>query len=434
MALSAQLVDGTMQPAKSTSGLVFGPESPLVDTRRTCARVALTDSTVLLTGETGTGKEVFARFIHSSSPRSGRPFVPVNCGAIPEALLESELFGYVRGAFTGAVSSRRGRVALADGGTLFLDEIGELPLSLQVKLLRLLQERTYEPVGSSESLPANFRLVAATNRDLADEVRAGRFRSDLYYRLHVCPVRLPSLRERRNDIAVLFRHFWERRGETRSVEPAVMQCLSAYDWPGNVRELENLVERVSVCAEGEVIRLADLPLGLRAPHLESVQSASLPQASLPQAPAELQPAVEAAPSPEATAARVDSEAAAAAMPEAAAPTVEAAEPMIEPLSLQSLSSMAAEFRNAERAVNGKLREATGNTPTPILQFPVDLPTMLRELENRYINAALMQTGSNKKEAAKLLGMGRTTLVEKLRRRATDERVVATPEDSSASST
>jgi len=423
MALSAQLVDGAMQPAKSTSGLVFGPESPLVDTRRTCARVALTDATVLLTGETGTGKEVFARFIHSSSPRSGRPFVPVNCGAIPEALLESELFGYVRGAFTGAVSSRRGRVALADGGTLFLDEIGELPLSLQVKLLRLLQERTYEPVGSSESLPANFRLVAATNRDLAEEVRAGRFRSDLYYRLHVCPVRLPSLRERRADVSVLFRHFWERRGETRPVEAAVMQCLSTYEWPGNVRELENLVERVSVCAEGEMIRLADLPLGIRAPHLESVQQ---PQVSI-----DFHPSVESAPVAEFVAAKVEVEL--PAVSETALP-VETAEVEPEPVSLQSLASMAAEFRDAERAVNGKLREATGNTPTPILQFPVDLPTMLRELENRYINAALMQTGSNKKEAAKLLGMGRTTLVEKLRRRASDERVVATPEDSSASST
>ena len=431
MALSAQLVDGTMQPAKSTSGLVFGPESPLVDTRRTCARVALTDATVLLTGETGTGKEVFARFIHTSSPRHGRPFVPVNCGAIPETLLESELFGYVRGAFTGAVSARRGRVGLADGGTLFLDEIDELPLSLQVKLLRLLQERTYEPVGSSESLPANFRLVAATNRDLADEVRAGRFRSDLYYRLHVCPVRLPSLRERRADIAVLFRHFWERRGEARPVEPAVMQCLSTYDWPGNVRELENLVERVSVCAEGEVIRLADLPLGIRAPHLESVQSqaSAAAPASVEFAPVVEAPAVSESP----LASAVEGGLPAPAMTEASAEGAEVSE-SLEPVSLQSLASMAAEFRSAERAVNGRLREATGNTPTPILQFPVDLPTMLRELENRYINAALVQTGSNKKEAAKLLGMGRTTLVEKLRRRATDDRVVATPEDSSASST
>ena len=419
MALPAQLVDGTMQPAKSTSGLVFGPESPLVDTRRTCARVALTDATVLLTGETGTGKEVFARFIHSGSPRSVRPFVPVNCGAIPETLLESELFGYVRGAFTGAVASRRGRVALADGGTLFLDEIGELPLSLQVKLLRLLQERTYEPVGSSESLPANFRLVAATNRDLAEEVRAGRFRSDLYYRLHVCPVRLPSLRERRGDISVLFRYFWERRGEARPVEQAVMQCLTSYDWPGNVRELENLVERVSVCAEGEVIRLADLPLGIRAPHLESLEMQGLASVEAAHLAELAAPAEEPAP---------------AAVAETATIAAEPEPENVEPVSLQSLASMAAEFRQAERAVNGKPREASGNTPTPIMQFPVDLPTMLRELENRYINAALVQTGSNKKEAAKLLGMGRTTLVEKLRRRSTDERAVTAAEDSSATST
>jgi sigma-54 specific flagellar transcriptional regulator A len=395
--------------------LVFGPDSPLVDTRRTCARVALSDATVLLTGETGTGKEVFARFIHSGSPRASRPFVPVNCGAIPEALLESELFGYVRGAFTGAVSARRGRVALADGGTLFLDEIGELPLSLQVKLLRLLQERTYEPVGSSESLPANFRLVAATNRDLAEEVRAGRFRSDLYYRLHVCPVRLPSLRERPGDIGVLFRHFWERRGEIRAVEAPVMQCLAGYEWPGNVRELENLVERVSVCAEGEVIGMADLPLGIRAPHLESVETEL--RGDLP-------------PPPALGIDRVDVEVAALETTQVTA----APEPAPEPVSLQSLASMAAQFRQAERAANVLVREATGNTPTPIMQFPVDLPTMLRELENRYINAALLHTGSNKKEAAKLLGMGRTTLVEKLRRRSTDERPVAAEDESSAPTT
>ncbi|HEX4510479.1 MAG TPA: helix-turn-helix domain-containing protein [Burkholderiaceae bacterium] len=231
---------------------------------------------------------------------------------------------------------------------------------------------------------------------------------------------------------MLFRHFWERRGEARPVEAAVMQCLTSYDWPGNVRELENLVERVSVCAEGEAIRLADLPLGIRAPHLESVQGTV-------QASVEVPPAAEAPAMPELAGPKVDFEAPAPASVAASASNgaeagayEEAA--AAEPLSLQSLASMAAELRQAERAVNGRLREATGNTPTPIMQFPVDLPTMLRELENRYINAALVQTGSNKKEAAKLLGMGRTTLVEKLRRRATDERVVPAAEDSSASST
>ncbi|HET6282754.1 MAG TPA: sigma-54 dependent transcriptional regulator [Polyangia bacterium] len=416
-----------------SSGLVHGPESPLVETKRTCARIAASDATVLLNGETGTGKEVFARFIHSASPRVGKSFVPVNCGAIPETLLESELFGYVKGAFTGAVAARRGRVSMAEGGTLFLDEIGELPLTLQVKLLRLLQERTYEPIGSSESLNANFRLIAATNRDLSQEVKAGRFRSDLYYRLHVCPIQLPALRQRRSDIAHLFAHFWARRGETRPVETQVMQCLENYAWPGNVRELENLVERVSVCAEGEIIRLPDVPLGVRAPHLETVELA----VTAPSAPA----AASFAPT-----AIFDSPVS-VFMPQSAPPAKSIREsvemmpaettPAIAP---RSLASIAAELREATLAAaaagiqpaNGTADDddtgndetpalvlSTGGTPTPTLSFPVDLPTMLRDLENAYINAALEHTGSNKKEAAKLLGMGRTTLVEKLRRRNTD---------------
>jgi sigma-54 specific flagellar transcriptional regulator A len=388
------------------SGLVHGPQSPLVETKRTCARIAASDATVLLTGETGTGKEVFARFIHGASTRAAKPFVPVNCGAIPETLLESELFGYVKGAFTGAVAARRGRVALAEGGTLFLDEIGELPLSLQVKLLRLLQERTFEPIGSSESVAANFRLIAATNRDLTEEVKAGRFRSDLYYRLHVCPIHLPALRERSTDIAHLFAHFWVRRGESRPVEPAVMQCLSGYAWPGNVRELENLVERVSVCAEGDVIRMSDLPIGVRAPHLGAIE---VPQSRTTAVPSDDTPIALLAAVASATAT----------------------------IDLRPIETVAAELRGALRPsssvppVSSKGEGGTtdnddalaphpaGATPTPALQLPIDLPTMLRELENAYINAALTFTGSNKKEAAKLLGMGRTTLVEKLRRRNTD---------------
>jgi sigma-54 specific flagellar transcriptional regulator A len=424
MAMSAASVSHPVG-AGASSGLVHAPNSSLVDTKRTCARIAASDATVLLTGETGTGKEVFARFVHSSSPRGGKPFVPVNCGAIPETLLESELFGYVKGAFTGAIAARRGRVSMADGGTLFLDEIGELPLTLQVKLLRLLQERTYEPIGSSESLNANFRLIAATNRDLAEEVKAGRFRSDLYYRLHVCPIRLPALRERRGDVAHLFAHFWARRGETRAVEQAVMQTLENYAWPGNVRELENLVERVSVCAEGEVIRLGDLPMGVRAPHLESLSLDGLRDryepaaAPMPVAPFSIAAAPLSATAPVTLPAATAVDGVASAAP-------------------RSLDSIAAELRAAGRlpAEAGSIPTdsvdeadgsddthplviASGETPTPTLSFPIDLPTMLRDLENAYINAALMQTGSNKKEAARLLGMGRTTLVEKLRRRNTD---------------
>jgi sigma-54 dependent transcriptional regulator, flagellar regulatory protein len=430
MALPASLVGGSHPHGGTGHNLVHGPDSPLVDTRRTCARVALSDATVLLTGETGTGKEVFARFIHTTSPRSGRPFVPVNCGAIPETLIESELFGYVRGAFTGAVNARRGRVAMAEGGTLFLDEIGELPLALQVKLLRLLQERSYEPVGSSESVMASFRLIAATNRDLAEEVRAGRFRSDLFYRLHVCPVRLPSLRERRGDIPHLFRHFWTARGETRTVEATVMQCLTSYDWPGNVRELENLVERVSVCAEGDVIRLMDVPLGIRAPldgELEAagergrakaldvsyVEEGNIPADLLAPTASPSETAGAVLPSAVSDVA-VLATAALAPSPEAIAPPPPDGPTIV---SLKSLASMASELREAVRTEAGSAGQPTGYTPTPIMQFPIDLPTMLRDLENRYINAALAHTGSNKKEAAKLLGMGRTTLVEKLRRRS-----------------
>ncbi len=388
------------------SGLVFNQLSPLAETRRTAGRIAASDATVLLTGETGTGKEVFARFIHNASPRAARPFVPVNCGAIPDTLLESELFGYVKGAFTGAVAQRRGRVAMAEGGTLFLDEIGELPLGLQVKILRLLQERTYEPVGSSESVSATFRLVAATNRDLAVEVRAGRFRSDLYYRLHVCPMHLPALRERPEDVQPLLAHFWARRGETRPVEPALVRCLEAYAWPGNVRELENLVERLSVCVEGPVIRAADLPPGM------------LPGAV-----------------PEEIVLGLGTESGDMFMPDITPPPLPMTDAWTAPRALSAPAAFAPgplRFDAPPVATAAPLFEAAPvampaeRTPIPVM-LPVDLPTMLRELENSYIDAALVRTGSNKKEAAKLLGMGRTTLVEKLRRRSADTADTPAPE-------
>ena len=414
MAISAVRTTEPMTLANA-SGLVHGPQSPLVETKRTCARIAASDASVLLTGETGTGKEVFARFIHCASPRAGKPFVPVNCGAIPETLLESELFGYVKGAFTGAIAARRGRVSLAEGGTLFLDEVGELPLTLQVKLLRLLQERSFEPIGSSESVPANFRLIAATNRDLAEEVKAGRFRSDLYYRLHVCPINLPALRERANDIAHLFAHFWARRGETRAVEPAVMQCLSVYAWPGNVRELENLVERVSVCAEGEIIRLADLPMGVRAPHLGAIEGREVRDSLIPNDDTPIA-TVSSLVSATAGIEPRPIEAVAAELRGALRAASAIAAPGMAPAPGAPIEGDIASDEEEPTAIRSS---ANGATPTPALQLPIDLPTMLRELENAYINAALTHTGSNKKEAAKLLGMGRTTLVEKLRRRNTD---------------
>lgn len=220
--------------------------------------VAPTDSTVLVLGETGTGKELIAHAIHNASPRGGRPFVKVNCAAIPFDLLESELFGHEQGAFTGAVAQRIGRIEMADTGTLFLDEIGDLPLALQPKLLRVLQEQEFERLGCGRTHRVNVRLVAATHRNLAQMVARNEFRSDLYYRLNVFPVLVPALRERRDDIPQLVWHFVEvfsrRMGKRiEQVPQAVMDAFSRFDWPGNVRELQNLVERAVVCSDDGVL-------------------------------------------------------------------------------------------------------------------------------------------------------------------------------------
>jgi DNA-binding NtrC family response regulator len=247
---------------------VIGTSPALRSVLDVVAKVAETDSTVLITGESGTGKELIARALHYNSRRAERRLVTVNCGAIPEELLESELFGHVRGAFTSAVSQREGRFALADGGTIFLDEIGDMSPNLQVKLLRVLQDRTFEPVGSSKSITVDVRVVAATNQDLERAIREGRFREDLYYRLNVIPIEVPPLRQRRDDIPLLAQHFLdvmhhEKGTRVDSITDAALALLCRYDWPGNVRELENLIERVSVLrGEGE-IRPEDLPAALR---------------------------------------------------------------------------------------------------------------------------------------------------------------------------
>src|ERR1043166_4088993 len=207
-----------------------------------CQRVAGTDSTVLVSGESGTGKELIARFIHSNSRRASNPFIAVNCGAIPPDLLESEMFGHERGAFTGAVGTRMGLFQLANGGTIFLDEIGEMSTALQVKLLRVLQEREIRPVGADRTIKVDVRVIAASNRDLAVEVEKGRFREDLFYRLQVIPILVPPLRERRSDIPTLVSHFLEKHNQQRAgqacrIAEDTMVHLWEYDWPGNVREL-----------------------------------------------------------------------------------------------------------------------------------------------------------------------------------------------------
>jgi DNA-binding NtrC family response regulator len=230
------------------------------------ASISDTDVNVLIQGETGTGKELVARAIHHNSSRRGKPFVKVDCAALTETLLESELFGHVRGSFTGATRDREGRFRMADGGTVFLDEIGNVPVAVQAKLLRVLQDSEFEPVGGDHPIQVNVRVIAATNQDLGRQIEKGAFRRDLFYRLNVVRVALPPLRDRRDDIPLLAQHFLEtfRRKNGRPVEgfsPAALEMLRAYDWPGNVRELENLVERAVILCRGRMIEVGDLPVG-----------------------------------------------------------------------------------------------------------------------------------------------------------------------------
>ncbi len=228
------------------------------------AEVCESRANVLLTGESGTGKELVARAIHYNSPRKDRPFVALNCAAIPEGLLESELFGHVKGAFTGAVSTREGRFAQADGGTLFLDEIGDMPLPVQAKILRVVQERAFERVGSSQTRQVDVRLIAATNKDLQAAVQQGAFRDDLYYRLNVFPIALPALRDRAEDVPALAAHFLEILGvgmgkRLDGFTPAALKAMSDYGWPGNIREMQNCVERGLIVAKGRLVDVQDLP-------------------------------------------------------------------------------------------------------------------------------------------------------------------------------
>jgi transcriptional regulator with GAF, ATPase, and Fis domain len=227
-------------------------------------KVADSDSTVLIQGESGTGKELIARLLHDHSARRERPFIPVNCGAIPDNLLESELFGHEKGAFTGALNTRTGRFEMAHGGTIFLDEVGEMPLPLQVKLLRVLQERCFERMGGSRTLDVDIRVIAATNQDLEHLVQEKRFRSDLFYRLHVIPVTMPPLRERATDVPLLINHFIARCNHSKQaaidgIDAEALEHLMAYGWPGNIRELQNLVERLVVLKKKGTIVAADLP-------------------------------------------------------------------------------------------------------------------------------------------------------------------------------
>ncbi|HPQ69742.1 MAG TPA: sigma-54 dependent transcriptional regulator [bacterium] len=314
---------------------IIGDSKPMQDVFRLIEKVADSDSTVLIQGDSGTGKELVARAIHYNSNRKERYLIPVNCGAIPETLLESELFGHVKGAFTGATTNRIGRFEAANGGTLFLDEIGDMSPSLQVKVLRVIQEQEFEPVGSNKTRKVDVRIIAATNQDLELRVAERLFREDLYYRLSVIPIHIPALRERTDDIVLLANYFLELfcRQKQRKIKPLSIEVIDAfqtYDWPGNVRELENLIERLVILNEIGEIKLDDLP---------------------------------------------------------------------------------EKFQRSAVKVMGHTVE--------IPDDGLDFNTMVNDFENRLILAAMTKARGNKNLAAKLLGLKRTTLVEKIKKKDLD---------------
>ena len=390
------------------------------------AAVAPSDSTVLIRGESGTGKELVARALHNLSPRCRGPLVPVNCGAIPEELLESELFGHVKGSFTGAVSSRPGRFMLADGGTIFLDEIGDMSPKLQVKVLRVLQEQEVEPVGSAEAVRVNVRVLAATNVDLERAVEEKRFREDLYYRLNVIPIEVPPLRERIEDVPCLVDHFIKRlnQHQPRPLEgfaPVAVERLQMFPWPGNVRELENLVERMCVLAREPLVEVDDLPEKFH--HPEAARR-------------RLSFAAPSGPSASPGGSTAASFASAASAGESAGPPPTGVpfgffQPPAAPVGVRGTEGVNLE----ERLQIGTVRAAgeqvhSPSTPPPlafssgadfsapfgVLREGTDLNELVDRFERQLILEGLERSGGVKSRAAELLGIKRTTLVEKMKKK------------------
>jgi sigma-54 specific flagellar transcriptional regulator A len=349
------------------------------------ARVAGSPSTVMITGESGTGKEVVARSLHDLSPRRNAHFVPVNCAAIPKDLLESELFGHRKGAFTGASSDRVGRFELAHGGTLFLDEIGDMSLDMQVKLLRVLQERSVDPVGGLRPVPVDVRVVAATHRDLESEIAAGRFREDLYYRLNVLPVHTPPLRERADDIPVLLGHFAKRHAHSghKPIQFAddFLRLMTAYPWPGNVRELGNLVDRFSVLFAGQRLDLTTVPASLMPKNMATLLADMLAELGL-----------------------------------SGPLSVGATKPQPELSSPEDLWSPHEDAANPAGNSGGSNVEDIIMLAQGLPALPVDglsLKDHLAEIEKELILQALERTEGNVSQTARLLNLQRTTLIEKL---------------------
>jgi sigma-54 specific flagellar transcriptional regulator A len=367
-------------------------------------KVAAHDSSVLVLGESGTGKEVVARAIHDSSPRRGSAFVAVNCGAIPAELLESELFGHEKGAFTGAYTSRRGRFEIAEGGTLFLDEIGDMSLPMQVKLLRVLQERVFERVGNHQPIRCNVRIIAATHRNLDDAISNGSFREDLFYRLNVFPIEMPSLRERIGDLEVLIVEFVaenEKAGRpSLRILPRAMEALRAYGWPGNVRELGNLIERLSVLHADRPVDILDLPSKYRAGFLSDDAMASLLADLAAAEPIDEEELIEEeveGPLPDLPPGQA---VASGAVDTPVAPVETSMPPLVDGNTVR------------EAGTSGLL----GGGVVPHLPAEgMDLRAYLNDIEHGLIVEALARSGGTVSHAARLLGLRRTTLVEKMRR-------------------
>lgn len=381
----------------SDSPPLIGRSEPMRVLRQLIEKIAPSRATVLITGESGTGKELVAQALHAHGPRAGGPFVPINCGAIPRDLLESELFGHRKGAFTGALAHRIGRFEMAHGGTLFLDEVGDLPADMQVKLLRVLQSRRVEPLGAAESIPIDVRVVAATHRQLEQEVGEGRFREDLYYRLNVIPMRTAALRERPQDIRELL-EFYARRHAAEGCDPVtldddLMQALYCYEWPGNVRELSNLVDRFSALFPGQRVCLATLPEWVLPPGLARIRAAQGPaiapkDASGSQdAPYEmltLRPITTNSPSPSPCAGREE-------------------EVLDESEGTPSLPG--------ENPAESAIRMAIGLEP--LKDQGLSLRDRMQQIERGYIELALERTNWNVSQTARLLSLQRTTLIEKI---------------------
>ncbi len=394
----------TLRP--TSRGKIIGQHPSIKRCLETIDRVASSMATVLVSGESGTGKELVVAALHDASARRHGPLVTINCGAIPAELVESELFGHVKGAFTGAQSTRRGHVANAEGGTLFLDEVGDLPLAAQVKLLRVLQQREYTPVGDSRAVKCDVRIVAATHRDLKSEVAAGRFREDLYYRLNVIQLTLPPLRDRGSDVRLLANHFYRGfvavsgRSDLRGFSAGAIAAIEAHAWPGNVRALENAIERGVLLARGPFIEAEDLLEGTS----KSAVETSVPRVSRdPRREPEFTHRVEI---------RESSHASSGADATALPPPPKAARfdsALSRPASSMSMPAVVP-FGSPER------RGSNPAFPRVLPEQGFDLFTAAEQYQNNLIRQALARTAGNKNKAAQLLGLNRTTLVEIIRRR------------------